>query len=148
MTYQIVREKFSDGKSMVETFGSANDDSFPKLNLKIRKSDLRILRSVSISSEIPRSQILNEIVGAVLARMLKELASDDKDCAARVAAYADNILGISLRAEGSWSDCLFRRDNHELDYYYSVELPDRPSDGFSEQYMIIDGRIKRAENER
>lgn len=141
MPYEINHEKFADGPGLVETYGSAKETPMPKLNVKIRKSDLRIIDNISRQSGAPRSQILNSIIESVIRKMLRDLAEDDQDCAALVAACADQIAGIDYRSKESWSDVVFEGPNENLARYYDHDLPDRPDDGFSNQFMTLKGRL-------
>jgi hypothetical protein len=143
MPYTINREKFLSGQSLVEAYQSAKEAPMPKLNVKIRKSDLRIIDSISKQSGVPRSQILNAMIESVVKKMLHDLAVDDKDCAALVAKYADTLSGVSFRSKESWSDVVFEDRNRSLEQYYEQELRERPRDGFSDQYYIIDERLSK-----
>lgn len=145
MPYEINHEKFADGLSLVDICQSAKEASIPKLNVKIRRSDLRILDSISRQSGTPRSQILNSMIESVLGAMLQDLEKDDGDCAALVAKQADTIAGINYLDKGSWSDVLFEGPNVRLDHYHSIELPDKESAGaLSDEYRIIVERFSRA----
>lgn len=141
MPYEINQEKFAHGPSLVQVYQSAKETPMPKLNIKIRKSDLRILDSISKQSGTPRSQILNSMIESVLTKMLQDLAADDKDCAALVAAHADEISGISFRSKESWSDVVFEGPNTKLERYYDHDLPDRPRDSFSDQFHMVVDRL-------
>ncbi len=143
MPYEINQEKFAEGPSLVEVYQSAKETPMPKLNIKIRKSDLRILDSISKRSGTPRSQILNSMIESVIKKMLQDLAEDDRDCAALVAAYADEISGVSYRSRESWSDVVFKERNSTLMKYYDLDLPDRPSNSFSNQFQTIHDRISK-----
>jgi len=143
MPYEINHEKFADGPSLVELYQSARETPMPKLNVKIRKSDLRILDSISKRSGTPRSQILNSMIESVIKRMLQDLAADDQDCAALIAAHADAMSGVSYRSKESWSDVVFEGPNSKLDWYYDCELPDRPRDSFSDQFLTIADRLSK-----
>ena len=141
MPYAINHEKFADGPSLVEIYQTAKETPMPKLNVKIRKSDLRIIDSISKQSGTPRSQILNAMIEVVMKKMLQDLAADDKDCAALVAAHADDLSGISFRSKESWSDVVFEGPNGKLERYYDHDLPDRPRDSFSDQFQAIVDRF-------
>ena len=141
MPYAISHEKFADGPSLVEIYQTAKETPMPKLNVKIRKSDLRIIDSISKQSGTPRSQILNAMIEVVMKKMLQDLAADDKDCAALVAAHADDLSGISFRSKESWSDVVFEGPNGKLERYYDHDLPDRPRDSFSDQFQAIVDRF-------
>lgn len=145
MPYEINREKFADGPSLVELYQSAKDIPMPKLNVKIRKSDLRILDSISRQSGTPRSQILNSMIESVIGEMLRKLEKADPDCAALVARQADAIAGTDYMSKGSWSDVLFESGNSKLDYYYAIELPEKERlGGLGDKYPIIAERFSRA----
>lgn len=145
MPYTVNKEKFADGPSLVEVFQSTKEIPMPKLNVKIRKSDLRIVDSIARGSGTPRSQILNSVIESVLKAMLQDLAKDDQDCAALVAKNADGIAGTDYMSKGSWSDMLFDCSNPELDHYYAVGLPERERmGGLSEEYRTVAERFSRA----
>ncbi|MBB6600322.1 hypothetical protein [Luteimonas sp. MC1825] len=145
MPYEINREKFAEGPSLVEVYQSAKEIPMPKLNVKIRTSDLRILDSISRQSGTPRSQILNSMIESVIVAMIQDLAKDDPDCAALVAKQADAIGGTEYMSKGSWSDMLFEGVNPKLDHYYAIELPDRKRlGGLSDEYRTIAERFSRA----
>lgn len=143
MPYEINHEKFADGPSLVEVYQSAKETPMPKLNVKIRKSDLRILDSISRRSGTPRSQILNSMIESVLKKMLQDLAKDDQDCAALIAAHADAMSGVSYRSKESWSDVVFEGPNSKLERYYDHDLPDRPRDSFSDEFQMVVARLSR-----
>lgn len=145
MTYEIDHEKFADGPSLVEVYQSAKESPMPKLNVKIRKSDLRILDSISRQSGTPRSQILNSMIESVIGAMIQDIAKDDKDCAALVSKHADAISGTHYMSTGSWSDMFFDGSNPRLDHYYAIELPDsQRMGGLSSEYQTIADRLSRA----
>lgn len=145
MPYEINRKKFADGPTMVEAYRSAKDIPMPKLNVKIRTSDLRILDSVARQAGTPRSQILNSMIESVIGAMIQDLAKDDPDCAALVAKQADAIAGTGYMSKGSWSDMLFDGVNPKIDHYYAIELPERErSGGLSDEYQTIAERFSRA----
>lgn len=144
MPYQINHEKFSDGPSMVEIYQSAKETPMPKLNVKIRKSDLRILDSISQQSGTPRSQILNLMIESVIGATLQDIAKDDQDCAALVAKQADEITGNGYMSRGSWSDMLFDSLGLDLNNYYGQGLDERDRwGGLSEEYRTIEERFSR-----
>lgn len=145
MPYEINPEKFADGPSLVVAYQSEKEIPMPKLNVKIRKSDLRILDSISRQSGTPRSQIMNSMIESLIGAMLRDLAKDDQDCAALVARQADDIAGCDYMSKGSWSDMLFENANQKLDHYYAIELPDsKRFDGLSDEYRTIADRFSRA----
>lgn len=143
MEYSIDKTRYLDGKPLVQYFQDAKDPPMPKMNMKIRKSDLRIIDSVASQSGTPRSHVLNTMIERILGDMLRELASDDQDCAALVALHADQACGANYEARGSWSDQVFDGPNHDLFGYYHVFLPDRTAMDFSEQYSILEERLSR-----
>lgn len=117
----------------------------PKLNVKIRKSDLRIIDSISRQSGTPRSQILNSMIESLIGTMLQDLAEDNRDCAALVAKQADAIAGVNYRSRGSWSDMLFYALGSDLDYYYVQELDQtKRMGGLTDEYRTIAERFSRA----
>lgn len=145
MPYEINHEKFADGPSLAEVFQSTKETPMPKLNVKIRKSDLRILDSIARRSGTPRSQILNSMIESVIAAVLQDLANDDQDCAALVAKHADAIAGTDYMSKGSWSDMFFECSNPKLDHYYAIGLPDSVRlGGLSDEYRTIAERFLRA----
>jgi len=145
MPYEINHEKFADGPSLVEAYQSAKETPMPKLNVKIRKSDLRILDSISKQSGTPRSQILNSMIESLIGGILQDLAKDNKDCAALVAKQADAIAGVNYMGRGSWSDMLFYALGSDLDYYYGQELDEKMRMGEDmKMYQIIAERFSRA----
>lgn len=145
MPYEINDEKFAHGPSLVEIYQSAKETPMPKLNVKIRKSDLRILDSISKQSGTPRSQILNSMIEAVIYTMLQDLGNDDNDCAALVAKQADTIAGVNYRSRGSWSDILFYALGRDLDSYYGQQLDEaRRMGGLSDEYLTMAERFSRA----
>jgi hypothetical protein len=145
MSYEINHEKFADGPSLVEVFQSAKETPMPKVNVKIRKSDLRILDSVSRQSGTPRSQILNSMIESVIGTMLQDLAKEDKDCAALVAKHADAIAGTDYMSRGSWSDMLFYSLGDDLNNYYSQKLDEKKRlGGLREEYLTLVERFSRA----
>lgn len=143
MPYEINHQKFADGPSLVELYQSARETPMPKLNVKIRKSDLRILDSISKRSGTPRSQILNSMIESIIKKMLQDLAEDDRDCAALIAAHADAMSGVNYRSKESWSDVVFEGPNGNLQRYYDHDLPDRPRDSFSDQFLTIADRLSK-----
>lgn len=148
MPYKIDHEKFADGPSLVKIYQSRKETPMPKLNVKIRKSDLRILDSISRQSGTPRSQILNSMIESVIGTMLQDIAEDDPDCAALVAKHADAISGTHYRSMGSWSDTLFVGSNPRLDHYYAIELPDKQRMGGitdPDKYQMLAERFARAQ---
>ena len=145
MPYDINQEKFADGPSLVEVYQAAKETPMPKLNVKIRKSDLRILDSIAQQSGTPRSQILNSMIESVIGTMLQDLFKDDRDCAALVARYADALTGTHYLDAGSWSDVLFGGTNPRLDHYYAIELPDSQRiGGLSHECQMVAERFARA----
>ncbi|MEP6907994.1 MAG: hypothetical protein ABI858_08460 [Pseudoxanthomonas sp.] len=145
MPYEINHEKFAEGPSLVELFQSAKETPMPKLNVKIRKSDLRILDSIARQSGTPRSQILNSMIESVIGTMLQDIAKKDIHCAALVAKYADAIAGIDYMSRGSWSDMLFYSLRVDMDNYYGQGLEEaRRWGGLDEKYQIIEARFSRA----
>ncbi len=145
MPCKINHEKFADGPSLVEVYQSAKEAPMPKLNVKIRKSDLRILDSISKQSGTPRSQILNSMIESLIGAMLTDLAKDNKDCAALVAKQADAIAGVNYMSRGSWSEMLFYALGADLDYYYGPELEDtKRMGGLTDTYRTIEERFSRA----
>ncbi|HFL2038805.1 TPA: hypothetical protein ACXIGC_000167 [Stenotrophomonas maltophilia] len=141
MPYEINHEKFATGPSLRQIYEAAKETPMPKLNVKVRKSDLRIIDNISRQSGTPRSQILNAMIESVIRKMLQDLAADDEDCAALIASYADGISGISLRSKESWSDVVFEGPNNKLARYYDHDLPDRPRDSFSDQFRTLAERL-------
>lgn len=145
MPYEINHEKFADGPSLVEVFQSAKEAPMPKLNVKIHKSDLRILDSISRQSGAPRSQILNSMIESVIGAMLHDFAKDDMDCCALVAKHADDIAGIDHMSRGSWSDMLFYSLGEDQNNYYGQGLDQKKRDGgLAEEYQTLAERFSRA----
>lgn len=144
MPYKINADKFADGPSLVEAYQAAKEAPMPKLNVKIRKSDLRIIDNISKQSGTPRSQILNSMIEFIIGTMLQDLAKDNKHCAALVAKHADAIDGVNHMSRGSWSDTLFYAMNADLNYYYGPELEDAERfGGLTTTYRIIEERFTR-----
>lgn len=145
MPYEINHEKFTDGPSLVEIFQSAKEAPMPKLNVKIHKSDLRILDSISRQSGAPRSQILNSMIESVIGAMLHDLAKDNMDCCALVAKHADDIAGIDHMSRGSWSDMLFYSLGEDQNNYYGQGLDQKKRDGgLTQEYQNLAERFSRA----
>ena len=146
MPYEINHEKFADGPSLVELYQSAREAPMPKLNVKIRTSDLRIIDSIAKQSGTPRSQILNAVIESITRKVLKDLADDDLDCAVLLAQHADSISGVSFRTRGGWTDAVF--DGQELPFqqYFDLDLPDRQKDSFSDQFRVLAERFAKAKS--
>jgi len=144
MPYEINHEKFTVGPSLVEIFQSAKEAPMPKLNVRIHKSDLRILDSISRQSGAPRSQILNSMIESVIGAMLHDLAKDNMDCCALVAKHADDIAGIDHMNRGSWSDMLFYSLGEDQNNYYGQGLDQKTRDGgLTQEYQTLVERFSR-----
>lgn len=147
MPYEINHEKFAEGRPLVEVYQSVKTP-MPKLNVKIRKSDLRILDNISRQSGTPRSQILNSMIDSLLGTMLLDIAKDDLDCAALVAKQADAFADIDYMNRGSWSDMLFYTLDLDMNNYYGQQLDQKRSMGaLEDEYHIIAERFSRADDE-
>lgn len=144
MSYLINHEKFASGPSLVDAYRAAKEAPMPKLNVKVRKADLRIIDEIATQSGTPRSQIINSMIDSILQKMLRELYADDPDCAALVARHADSASSVSYSERGSWSDLVFACANPKLENYYGNELPQRPADSFSDQFHTIEERLRKA----
>jgi len=142
----IVKEtEFGDEASLIERYKPLQELPLPKLNLKMRKSDIRIVDSVADQAGTTRLQILSGLVKEVLLRMLKEMGEKDRHCAYLLAKIADMKSGHDRALRAGWSALLFADDKHH-DYYWTQEFPDDDtSDKLSRQYKELFARLKTLE---
>ena len=91
MKYRIDPEKFGGGSSLYERTKS-REDSNAKFNIKVRRSDLRLIDHLAEHAGTSRATILNSMVRVILVEMLQEMRNDDEDSAALLALYADALL--------------------------------------------------------
>ena len=143
----IKNEKFGSEASLVERCKPPQELLPPKLNLKMRKSDLRIVDRIATEAKTTRSQILNQIVELVIRRMLDEMQSKDRHCAYLLAKAADIKAGHDERQRLGWSAYLFDNDEYH-DYYWGGELPsEETNEKLSKEYRELVARLKTPERQ-
>ncbi len=138
MKYRIDPEKFGGGSSLYERTKS-REDSNAKFNIKVRRSDLRLIDHLAEHAGTSRATILNSMVRVILVEMLQEMRNDDEDSAALLALYADENLGKSERSTDGWSAALFGLESYEAtSYWLKHEQDDFVA---SEKYWNLKRRI-------
>lgn len=143
----IKKTLFGDEASLTERCKPPQELLPPKLNLKMRKSDLRIVDRIAAQAKTTRSQILNDLVEVVLRRMLDELRSKDRHCAHLLAKAADIKAGHDEGQRSGWSTHLFA-DDEDHDYYWDQELPSvEANDRLSKEYKELLARLKTPERQ-
>ena len=132
MKYKIDTSMFGDGRSMVEQT-KAKEVSGSKFNIKIRKSDLRLIDKVSELAGKPRSSIAVSLVNDILEGMLLTMARDDKDSAALLALHADEKNDKHYLDLDSWSTLVFGAVSYEAQAYWASRPDDYdPGDNYRE----------------
>lgn len=117
MKYAITLEKLGDGPSLVERYkpGEAGNAKF---NVKVRKSDLRLIDKVAELSGRSRAFIVNDLVQDILVDMIHQMRDDDEDFAALLALYVDRKCGKSERSVDGWSAALFGVSSYLAENYW------------------------------
>jgi hypothetical protein len=137
----IEKSKFGSEASLIERCRPQKQRPPPKLNLKMRKSDVRIVDSIATQANTTRLQILNELVEAVLRRMLNDMHTKDRHCAYLLARVADMKSGHDQGQLSGWQAHLFVDQEH-YDYYWGGELPSiESSDSLSKEYRELEARL-------
>ena len=117
MKYTIELDKFGDSTSLVERF-KPRDAGNAKFNIKVRKSDLRLIDRLAELSGRSRAYVLNDLVQSILVEMLHEMHRDDPDFAALLARYVDDKCGKSTASVDGWSAAIFGVDSSRAQYYW------------------------------
>ena len=138
MTYRIDPEKFGDGRSLYDR-AKSREDSNAKFNIKVRRSDLRLIDHLAEHAGASRATTLNNIVSSILLEKLQEMRNDDEDSAALLALYADEKLGKSEESTDGWSAALFGLESYFAKSYWLQH----EQDDFvpSEKYWELKRRI-------
>ena len=117
MKYTIELDKFGDGTSLVERY-KTREAGNAKFNIKVRKSDLRVIDRLAERSGRSRAFVLNDLVQSILVEMIREMHGDDEDFAALLALYVDQKCGKSQASLDGWSAALFGVDSTRAQYYW------------------------------
>lgn len=137
----IKKAEFGNEVSLIERYKPPQELPPPKLNLKMRKSDIRIVDRIATQAGTTRSHILNDLVKAVLLRMLNEMHTKDRHCAYLLAKVADRKSGHDQGQRSGWSTHLFDDDEY-YSYYWGQELPsDEANDRLSKEYRELAARL-------
>lgn len=132
---------FGNETSLIDRYKPPQELPPPKLNLKLRKSDIRILETIANQAGTTRSHILNDLVNEVLLRMLNEIHGRDRNCAFLLARFADIKSGHNPARLSGWSEHLFA-DQTNYDYYWDQELPSlETQDKLSKQFKELAARL-------
>ena len=137
MTYHIDLTKFGDGRSLHERV-KPRDVASAKFNIRVRKSDLRLIDLFAELGGTSRASVLNDVVKVILTEMLEEMREEDEDSAADLALYVDQKLGKSEQSIDGWSAALFGvQSRSAMEYWYQREESQR-----SDKSMEIQRRIQ------
>lgn len=117
MKYTIELDKLGDGTSLVERY-KPRDAGNAKFNIKVRKSDLRLIDRLAELSGRSRAYVLNDLVQSILLEMIHEMRDDDEDFAALLALYVDQKCGKSEASVNGWSAALFGVDSYRAQNYW------------------------------
>ena len=137
----INKDEFGNEASLIERCKPPQEVPLPKLNLKMRKSDIRIVDSIATQAGTTRSRILNDLVENVLLRMLNEMLTKDRHCAYLLAKVADIKSGHDKEQRTGWSTHLYADDDYHS-YYWGQELPSAEADDrVSKEYRQLAARL-------
>jgi hypothetical protein len=139
MTYRIDLEKFGNERSFVERL-KPREIGNSKFNIKVRKSDLRLIDRLAELAGKSRAFVLNTLVQDILIEMLHDRREEDEDSAALLALYVDQKLGKSEVSTDGWSAALFGLESYIAKSYWLRHDDDdyQPS----EEYWEITRRIQ------
>jgi len=141
----IEKSKFGNEASLIERCRPQKERPPPKLNLKMRKSDVRIVDSIATQAKTTRLKILNELVEAVLRRMLNEMHTKDHHCAYLLARVADMKSGHDQGQRSGWQAHLFADDEYH-NYYWNQEWPSADDNNeLSKEYRELFARLVKPE---
>jgi hypothetical protein len=139
MKNTIELDKFGDATSLVERF-KAHDGGTAKFNIKVRKSDLRLIDRLAELSGRSRAYVVNALIQNILVEMIHEMRDDDEDFAALLALYVDKQCGKSQASVDGWSAALFGVDSYGAqNYWVQREIEEHQP---SEKYQELLRRIK------
>lgn len=141
----IEKSKFGSEASLIERCRPQKQRPPPKLNLKMRKSDVRIVDSIATQAKTTRLQILNELVEAVLRRMLNEMHTKDRHCAYLLARVADVKSGHDQGRLSGWQEHLFADDEHHNDYWNQEWQSADDNNELSKEYRELAARLSTPE---
>lgn len=140
MAYQLNKASFGDGKSLIDLY-TPKQAGTAKFNIKVRKSDLRLIDELAERSGRTRSFILNDLVKTILLEMLWAMHEDDEDSAALFARYVDQKCGKSWDAVDGWAAQMFGLESYfAKSYWLRHETEEHYDPG--EKYNEILRRIK------
>lgn len=139
MEYTIGLDKFGDETSLVERY-KPRDAGNTKFNIKVRKSDLRLIDRLAELSGRSRAYVVNALIQNILVEMIHEMRNDDEDFAALLALYVDKQCGKSQASVDGWSAALFGVESYGAKNYWVQ----REIEGHlpSEKYQELLRRIK------
>jgi hypothetical protein len=141
----IKKAEFGNEVSLIERYKPPQELPPPKLNLKMRKSDIRIVDSIATQAKTTRLQILNDLVEAVLLRMLHEMRTKDRHCAYLLARVADMKSGHDQGQRSGWQAHLFDDDEYH-NYYWNQEWDSADDNNeFSKEYRELFARLVKPE---
>lgn len=142
MTYRTDSARFGQGPSLIDVFREKKNAQAAKFNIKLRKSDLRVVDIIAAEAGTTRSHVLNALIDSSLHRILAEVGADDIDSAALIAKHADRLNGLTPMARGSWSDSLFAGNMALENYYANLKPETEAASAFSEEYLAICERLR------
>lgn len=138
MEYAIDLQAFGDGLSIAERL-KPRKIANAKFNIKVRKSDLRLIDRLAELAGRSRAHVLDGLVQSILLEMLQEMREEDEDSAALLALYVDQKLGKSRDSTDGWSAALFGLESYLAKSYW---LQHDGSYESSEKYKEVLRRIK------
>lgn len=89
-----------------------------KFNIKVRKSDLRLIDKLAELSGRSRSFILNDLVKTILLENLWAMQEDDEDSAALFVRYVDHKCGKAWDAVDGWAAQMFGLESYYAKSYW------------------------------
>lgn len=108
---------FGGGRSLVDLY-TPRETGNTKFNVKVRKSDLRLIDKLAEASGRSRSFILNDLVKNILVENLWAMHENDEDSAALFARYVDQKCGKAWDAVDGWTAQMFGLESYFAKSYW------------------------------
>lgn len=131
---------FGDGSSLVDLY-TPRETGNTKFNVKVRKSDLRLIDKLAELSGRSRSFILNDLVKTILLEILWAMHEDDEDSAALFARYVDQKCGKPWDSVDGWAAQMFGLESYFAKSYWLKHEVDEKYEP-SAKYNEIQRRIE------
>lgn len=142
MAYTTNPEAFGNGRSLADRL-KRREAGNAKFNIKVRKSDLRLIDHLADLAGRSRAHVLSALVQSILLEMLQAMREEDEDSAALLARHVDQTLGKSEESTDGWSAALFGLESYfAKSYWLQHDANYEPSEKYKEMLRRIEAVAK------